>query len=327
MSDDFLKILFEKKEDDNKYKIFKFTVFAVVETKHAECMQMKQFILANNGNKLDYKNVKCTSPDKYYDHESPDNLLNDNDNKFCDISNTSPQIFSNKTIIIEFTEPVIANQFTYETSFDCPERDPTIWILEGSNDNTHWIKLHEQITPYIPTIERNTIQPWFNFNILNKKYKEEIDTEIKKEIKEESIIPYVKIIYDEKWVEETYKDFLNWLKTQIKNEIHASELLKIHVIPKEYNNILIINHTGYINYYIDNAARTHEDPISEGFHNSITHDYDDKNSKQLAVLWKGGDIRKIINPNLYYYLKKRNIIVFKINGMRGGNDYVWRYEP
>jgi hypothetical protein len=155
--------------------------------------------------------------------------------------------------------------------------------------------------------------------------------EIKEETKkEESVIPYVKIIYDEKWVEETYKDFLNWLKTQIKNEIHASELFKNHDIPYEFYDILNSNCDKHTTFHISTGYKIHLIHLIEhGIDNLFIHNND--------IIEATGNIseticKKIINPLLLTYLKKRNINVYQIDTDRryytvNMKRFLWQYEP
>lgn len=55
------------------------------------------------------------------------------------------------TLYIRFPRKFNIDKYIFQLGNDCPERDPSRWILEASNDEEEWTLLHEQLTDWIGT--------------------------------------------------------------------------------------------------------------------------------------------------------------------------------
>src|SRR4030095_1575755 len=65
-----------------------------------------------------------------------DNQVGSNDAKWC--CDPAPQ-----WIAVKFDKPYVLTHFTLASGNDAPERDPTRWRLEGSNDGTTWTTIYD----------------------------------------------------------------------------------------------------------------------------------------------------------------------------------------
>ena len=65
-----------------------------------------------------------------------DNQVGSNDAKWC--CDPAPQ-----WIAVKFDKPYVLTHFTLAAGNDAPERDPTRWSMEGSNDGTTWTTIYD----------------------------------------------------------------------------------------------------------------------------------------------------------------------------------------
>jgi len=118
---------------------------------------------------------------------------------------------------------------------------------------------------------------------------------LKKNIKENSIIPLINLTIDENQVETSFKWFLDWLKTQINPSAPIAELYTPKHI--QHQNIgtggqHTFHNLGWHNTHMGNNCHT-----NQNFGKSIP------------------------DKSLYYYLRKRNIEIWKDHS----NNMYWNY--
>jgi CotH kinase protein/Fn3 associated/Lamin Tail Domain/F5/8 type C domain/Chitobiase/beta-hexosaminidase C-terminal domain len=78
-----------------------------------------------------------------------DNKVGAGDDKWC--CDGPPQ-----WIAVQFDRPYVLTHFTIAAGNDAPERDPTRWYIEGSNDGTNWTIIYgwtAGISPFGPRLE------------------------------------------------------------------------------------------------------------------------------------------------------------------------------
>lgn len=76
-----------------------------------------------------------------------DNKVGAGDDKWC--CDPAPQ-----SIAVQFAQPYVLTQFTLASGNDTPERDPTRWYIEGSNDGTNWTVIYGWETGTSPFSQR-----------------------------------------------------------------------------------------------------------------------------------------------------------------------------
>jgi hypothetical protein len=164
-------------------------------------------------------------------------------------------------------------------------------IHQKSLDNISKIDLYRQdINRSISTLE--TKQDSVNKHDLLKK---DI-LFLKKDIKENSIIPIVNIKIDENQVETTYKWFLDWLKTQINLNPSFGEMFTQKIIP---------------NTSMGTGGHT---PINNlGWNNLIIIGQNSQTNQLYTQMCP--------EKSLYYYLRKRNIDIWRDHA----NNMYWMY--
>lgn len=162
-------------------------------------------------------------------------------------------------------------------------------VQQKAFDNT---TRHESYKQEINTsiLKLETKQESVNKHELLKK---EIFSGLKKNIKENSIIPIINITHDENQVEISYKWFLDWLKPQINSNAPIAELFIAKQIPNsQMNGHFPVGNLGWHNTHIGHNCHT-----SQNYGKSIPE------------------------ISLYYYLRKRNIDIWKDNS----NNMYWIY--
>ena len=98
----------------------------------------------NNGSDVTGTNFNwvtiTASSENYWNAEGAfnifDNQVGSGDAKWC--CEPAPQ-----WIAVEFDRPYVLTHFTLAAGNDAPERDPTRWRIEGSNDGTAWTTIYE----------------------------------------------------------------------------------------------------------------------------------------------------------------------------------------
>lgn len=104
--------------------------------------------------------VKASTPDPIANggSEGPQNAIQYNTSqKWC-------AAFATPTLLLEFPREICIDEFTYSTGNDCPDRDPTLWIFEGSTNQREWVPLHHQKTEFNPIHMRNHQNQWFSID-------------------------------------------------------------------------------------------------------------------------------------------------------------------
>lgn len=166
-------------------------------------------------------------------------------------------------------------------------------------------------------LKKDVLQKAFDNNTRHESYKQEIHKSIltletkqdsvhkhellkkdilglKKNIKENSIIPVINVTLDENQVETSFKWFLDWLKLQINSSAPIAELYGPKQIPQ-------------------NVGTSGHNTLSHLGWNSIHMDHNSQTGQNF--------VKFIPDKGLYYYLKKRNIETWKDNS----NNMYWNY--
>ena len=76
-----------------------------------------------------------------------DNLVGGGDEKWC--CDPAPQ-----SIAVQFDRPYVLTHFTLSSANDVPERDPTQWYIEGSNNGTNWTPIYSWTNGISPFSQR-----------------------------------------------------------------------------------------------------------------------------------------------------------------------------
>ncbi len=76
-----------------------------------------------------------------------DNKVGAGDDKWC--CESAPQ-----SIAVQFDRPYVLTHFTLAAGNDAPERDPTRWFIEGSNDGTNWTVIYDWSAGFSPFSQR-----------------------------------------------------------------------------------------------------------------------------------------------------------------------------
>jgi hypothetical protein len=140
------------------YKYYKLDITAVVDITKDGYVQMSEFIFTNNSSDIVIQptNVDVTNPDGSNPvNEIPSKLVDGTTTtKFLDFSFKTNKI---TTVIFNFKNRIIANGYRWVTGNDTVGRDPTSWILSGSNDNNIWVVLSTVSNYSPPDREKSTI--------------------------------------------------------------------------------------------------------------------------------------------------------------------------
>lgn len=121
------------------------------------CVQISEFILMDNNQRLDTSKVIATSKEEN-NTSHPNNNGNDQSaNRAFDNDKNTKWLDFNYTneLLFEFDKPVKATHYTWITANDVPNRDPISWTLSGSNDNANWTVL-STVDDYKTTMDRYT---------------------------------------------------------------------------------------------------------------------------------------------------------------------------
>jgi hypothetical protein len=145
------------------YKYYKLDITAVVDITKDGYVQMSEFIFTNNSSDIVIQptNVDVTNPDGSNPvNEIPSKLVDGTTTtNFLDFSFKTKKI---TTVIFNFQNRIIANGYRWVTGNDTVGRDPTSWILSGSNDNNIWVVL-STVSNYSPSTDRKTSTIIFSF--------------------------------------------------------------------------------------------------------------------------------------------------------------------
>jgi hypothetical protein len=124
-------------------------------------IQFSELIFAYNKIRVNYTGATASTPGISNGNlsQSPAQAIdNDNNTKWFsgDITPVLPASF-----IVDFKSARNINMYTYVTGNDQSGRDPSSWIIYGSNDNTNWTTLDTQTNYNVSTVRRFKLQ-WFN---------------------------------------------------------------------------------------------------------------------------------------------------------------------
>ena len=133
----------------------------------APYIQMAEFIFQIDG--VDYPNMSSIGISLLDGHTSPigegiENLIDGTGAKFLDynyLDNDGYVVGTN--IVFDFGSPILFNGYRWETAGDANGRDPSGWIIYGSNDNTNWVII-DSVSGFYSTDDRYAFNPPFTIS-------------------------------------------------------------------------------------------------------------------------------------------------------------------
>ena len=106
-------------------------------------IQVSEFDLINDGNKVDYTNLTVSNPggNSPFNEEPAKVIDGDTSTKWLDF-NIAPLVFT-------FNAPVTIDSYNFATANDALGRTPISWTLKGSDDGATWIEIDSRssVTP------------------------------------------------------------------------------------------------------------------------------------------------------------------------------------
>ena len=125
---------------DATYQYYRFTT---TQTAGESMIQVSEFDLINDGNKVDYTNLTVSNPGgSSPGGEEPPKVIDGNINtKWLDF-NIAPLIFT-------FDAPVTIDSYNFATANDALGRTPISWTFEGSANGATWVEIDSRnsVTP------------------------------------------------------------------------------------------------------------------------------------------------------------------------------------
>ena len=125
---------------DATYQYYRFTT---TQTAGEGLIQVSEFDLINDGNKVDYTNLTVTNPggNSPANEEPPKIADGDTNTKWLSL-NFAPLVFT-------FNGPVTIDSYNFATANDAPGRTPISWTFEGSSDGATWVEIDSRssVTP------------------------------------------------------------------------------------------------------------------------------------------------------------------------------------
>jgi|GEM_PF-2617807 len=125
---------------DATYQYYRFTT---TQTAGETMIQVSEFDLINDGNKVDYTNLTVTNPggNSPFNEEPPKVIDGDTNTKWLDF-NIAPLVFT-------FNAPVTIDSYNFATANDSPGRTPISWTFEGSDNGATWVAIDSRssVTP------------------------------------------------------------------------------------------------------------------------------------------------------------------------------------
>ena len=122
------------------YQYYRFTT---TQTAGETMIQVSEFDLINDGNKVDYTNLTVTNPggNSPGNEEPPKVIDGDINTKWLDF-NIAPLVFT-------FNGPVTIDSYNFATANDALGRTPISWTFEGSSDGATWVEIDSRnsVTP------------------------------------------------------------------------------------------------------------------------------------------------------------------------------------
>lgn len=144
-----------------KYSLIRFEIKKIRGfCEYGGCVQLSQILFENNGRviNLSQATVSCIGGESPNNAELPEKVL---------ISDGKWVSTKWKCILtIKMSMPTAITGFGFITANDYPERDPVQWHLQGSNNGTNWVTLHNQTTDYPVPIERDELTGMIRFDSL-----------------------------------------------------------------------------------------------------------------------------------------------------------------
>jgi len=133
----------------------------------APYIQMAEFIFQIDG--VDYPSMSSIGISLLDGHTSPigegiENLIDGTGAKFLDynyLDNDGYVVGTN--IVFDFGSPILFNGYRWETAGDANGRDPSGWIIYGSNDNTNWVII-DSVSGFYSTDDRYAFNPPFTIS-------------------------------------------------------------------------------------------------------------------------------------------------------------------
>ena len=122
------------------YQYYRFTT---TQTAGETMIQVSEFDLINDGNKVDYTNLTVTNPggNSPANEEPPKIIDGDINTKWLDF-NIAPLVFT-------FNAPVTIDSYNFATANDALGRTPISWKFEGSANGATWVEIDSRssVTP------------------------------------------------------------------------------------------------------------------------------------------------------------------------------------
>ena len=125
---------------DTTYQYYRFTT---TQTAGDSMIQVSEFDLINDGNKVDYTNLTVSNPGgNSPGGEEPAKVIDgDTSTKWLDF-NIAPLVFT-------FNAPVTIDSYNFATANDFLARTPISWTFEGSDNGATWVAIDSRssVTP------------------------------------------------------------------------------------------------------------------------------------------------------------------------------------
>ncbi|MDQ8190704.1 discoidin domain-containing protein [Roseibacillus persicicus] len=128
------------------YQYFRFTQTALRGGGSENSIQLSEFEMRFEGEAL--AGAVATNPGGNSPAGEPPASAVDGD------VNTKWLDFAKAPLVLDFGAPVTADGYRFATANDATERDPVSWTLEGSNDNSSWTLIHEQLDNPTTTLRK-----------------------------------------------------------------------------------------------------------------------------------------------------------------------------
>ena len=125
---------------DATYQYYRFTT---TQTAGDSMIQVSEFDLINDGNKVDYTNLTVSNPggNSPANEDPPKIIDGDINTKWLDF-NIAPLVFT-------FNAPVTIDSYNFATANDFLNRTPISWTFEGSANGATWVEIDSRssVTP------------------------------------------------------------------------------------------------------------------------------------------------------------------------------------
>ncbi|MEN8773779.1 MAG: discoidin domain-containing protein [Akkermansiaceae bacterium] len=117
---------------DSTYQYYRFTT---TQSAGETLIQLSEFDLINDGNKVDYADLTVTNPGgNSPQNEDPPKIIDGDTNTKWLSFNFAPLVFT-------FNAPVTIDSYNFATANDALGRTPVSWTFEGSDNGATWIEI------------------------------------------------------------------------------------------------------------------------------------------------------------------------------------------